>query len=176
MTLDEYMKTAEGIIAIGASSGFIFIGTREQYEDEIDKAYKKAVSNARETLKDSEAKLEALRRGGFDDINVSITIPDTTDISELTEYFAEWRFNADKLKRQSELLKAYTDKFESAAKSKARAERIISSKPYRERQIKENYRAMRKGQTNIIIEGNESGRFWSWDDAEEVRHGRGKNT
>ena len=172
MLLDEFMQTAEGIIAIGASSGFIFIGTREQYEEEIDKAYKKAVTGAKETLKDAEARLEALKRGGFNDIEICRSIPETTDVTELSETFAEWRFSADKLEKYAKLLKAFTERYESAAKSKARAERILSSKPYREREIKEKYKAIRKGQTNIIIEGDENGRFWSLDEAEEARHGR----
>ena len=176
MLLDDFMQDAEGIIAIGAASGFIFIGTREQYEAEIDRAYHKAVISAKDTLKDAEARLEALKRSGFDDINASIAIPDTTDAIELTESFAEWRFTADKLEKQAKLLKAFTDRYESAAKSKARSERILSSKPYREREIKEKYKAIRKGQTNIIIDGDENGRFWSLDEAEEARNGRKENS
>lgn len=173
MTLDEYMKDKKGIVAIGAASGFFFIGTKEEYEESIDKIHAKAISSAKEVLNDANARLIALKAGGFDPVEVSIYIPETTDIEILRGVFAGWRADADKLEKGAKLLRKYTKKYENAAKSKARAERIISSIPYRERQIKETYPSILEDKTNVIIDGDESGRYW---DMEEANNDRAKNT
>lgn len=36
MTLDEYMKTAEGIVQIGCNVGYFFFGDRDEYFEQID--------------------------------------------------------------------------------------------------------------------------------------------
>lgn len=36
MTLDEYMKTANGLVQIGSGVGYFFFGTKEEYEEQID--------------------------------------------------------------------------------------------------------------------------------------------
>lgn len=173
MTLDEYMKNKEGVVAIGAASGYFFIGTREEYEESIDKIHAKAVASAKEVLYDANARLRALRAGGFEPVEVSIYIPETTDVEIMRGVFAGWLAEADKLERGARLLRKYTEKYESAIKSKARAERIISSIPYRERQIKETYPSITEDKTNVIVEGDESARFW---DKEEFDNDRTKNT
>lgn len=177
MKLDEFVKAQkdDAILAIGASSGFIFVGTKAQYEDEIDKSYKRARANARDLLSDAENRLRALRLGGFDGIDLAISIPE--DNAELPEAFRDWRLSADRLSAQAQLLRNYTDKFEAALKSKERAEYTLNKCSYREREVKESYRAIRRGQINVIIEGVEGGRFWTLEENEEVRgNGAKKDT
>ena len=173
MTLDEYMKDKEGVVAIGAASGYFFIGTREEYEESIDKIQKKAISQAKEVLHDANSRLEALKAGGFDPVSVSIYIPETTDPEIMRGVLAGWKADADKLERNARCLYKFIDKYENAIKSKARAEGIINAIPYRERQIKETYPSITEDKTNVIVEGDESARFW---DKEEFDNDRAKNT
>lgn len=169
MKLDEFVKLQDDktIIAIGASSGFVFIGTKAQYEDEIDKAYKRAQTNARDLLRDAENRIEALRRDGFDDVNAHINIPESDE--ELPEAFKQMRATADNLIRKAQLLRSYVDKFDSAVRSRKRAQFTLSAPAYRDREVKESYRAIRQGQINVIIEGVECGRYWTLEANEEDR-------
>lgn len=64
MTLDEYMKTAEGIVQIGAKVGFFFFGDMNDYEkmiDDISDTYyrknKQSVKNAKWNLNSINARL-----------------------------------------------------------------------------------------------------------------------
>ena len=169
MTLDEYMKNAEGYVGIAAASGYLFIGTKEQYEEEIDVLHKKAVSLAREALCDANKKIKALQDGGFNSVEVFIYVPKTTDPEILKGSFASWRMAADELAQKAKLLRGFTEKYESAVRSKERAERIIQSLPYRERRIKETYKSITEDKMCVIIEGDEGGRFWDMSEAERSR-------
>lgn len=175
MTLDEFMANAKGNVAVGAASGYFFIGNKEQYEHEIDKLHKKAVSLAKEVLNDANKRIEALQAGGFKPVDVFIYVPQTTDPEILKGSFASWRMAADELIQKAKLLKNYTDKYENAVKSKARAEGIINSIPYRERRVKESYKSLTEDKTIVIIEGNESGRFWDMSEAERSRDDNSKD-
>ena len=175
MTLDEFMANAKGNVAVGAASGYFFIGNKEQYEDEIDKLHKRAVSLAKETLNDANKRIEALQAGGFNPVDVFIYVPQTTDPEILKGSFASWRMAADELIQKAKLLKNYTDKYESAVKSKTRAEGIINSMPYRDRRVKESYKSITEDKTIVIIEGDESGRFWDMSEAERSRDDNSKD-
>ena len=175
MTLDEYMQTAEGNVAIGAASGYFFIGTKEQYDKDIDKLHKRAVSLAREALCDANKKIKALQDGGFNSVEVFIYVPKTTDPEILKGSFASWKMAADELTQKAKLLRGFTEKYESVVRSKERAERIINSLPYRERRIKEKYKSITEDKMIVIIEGDECGRFWDMSEAERSRDDKSKD-
>lgn len=173
MTLDEYMQGASGVVAIGAASGYFFVGSKAEYEQTIDALHRKAISQAKEVLNDANERLRALKSGGFAPVEVSIYIPETTDVEIMRGVFAGWRADIEKLERSAKLLRKYTEKYENAVKSKARAERIIESTPYREREVKEITTSLLEDKMIVIVDGDECGRFW---DMEEARNDRAKNT
>lgn len=175
MTLDEYMQTTEGNVAIGAASGYFFIGTKEQYDKDIDKLHKMAVSLAKEALCDANKRIEALQSGVFNSVEVFVYVPKTTDPEILKGSFASWKMAADELTQKAKLLRGFTEKYESAVRSKERAERIINSLPYRERRIKEKYESITEDKMIVIIEGDECGRLCDMSEAERSRDDTSEN-
>lgn len=176
MTLDEFMSNHDGIAAIGASTGYFFVGNKEQYEREIDGLYKVARFNAHKMLADANCRLEALRAGGFKTIEETpVYIPQTDDLDILKGVIKGWRIDADRLEQQAKTLKSFADKFEEQARRKAKAEEIINSKPYRERDIIDMYPSITEKKMCVIIEGKESGSFWDLSEAERRRHDTRKN-
>lgn len=171
MTLDEYMKEQTGITAIGASTGYFFIGDKEQYEQEIDQLYRQARFTAHKVLVDSTARLEALRAGGFDTIEeTAVYIPQTDDIDIVKGVIKGWRLDADRLKQRIDALRSFADKFEEAIRRKSKAEEILASKPYREREVIDIYRSITEKKMCVIIDGKETGALWDLVEAERRRN------
>lgn len=169
MTLDEYMSHASGIVAVGASSAYLFVGTRDQYESEIDKIYARIQSYAREQKRDAEHTLDALRRSGMTPLEITPYIPETDDLTELKGIFAAYQLDAERAERYAKALRTYATRYESYAKQKARAERMIKAEPFRVREVKDTYVSLTENKTCVIIEGEETGRYWDHAEAERSR-------
>ena len=171
LTLDAYMHLLkpDWIVAIGAASSYIFIGNKEQYEAEIDKIYEKMQRNARYSLQEANNILYALKRDGIKPVNVEVFIPDSDDAITVKNALGSWRIDAGRIMRFGKNLLTFADKYESAIKQKMRAESILMAPPFRERTVKEQHRSLTEKKIIVIIEGDEHGTLWSYDEAERRR-------
>lgn len=139
-------RPADEIISIGSHDGYFFIGTAAEYEECIDEI--------------SAALKEHMNRTGLKN----------------AKYF-ERGFAAAKQKADNgnmptpEAIKLLAEAMSSTLKNAAYAARF---KPVREREIVGSYAGIYKGTWKIIVEGDESGKYWSRDEylADKERKGR----
>ena len=179
MTIDEYMHAQKPnqVVAIGAGTGFIFIGTVKEYEEKIDKEYKKHVDYAKDLLRRGQNMLEACERDGVPDIEVTIYDGDYEDPLSMVETANNWLHESAKIKDYARLLNAYATKVGTAAKQQLRAEAMLKAIPYRLRDVKETYPSVTEDKIIAIVEGDESGRYWDYKEVkrEDKNHGTKKD-
>lgn len=164
MTVDEFMKKQkpDQVVALGAGSGYVFIGTPVDYEEKIDREYKKRLSYAREVYNRNQNMLEALGRDGVPIIDVTIFEGRYDDPLSMIEASASWFVEAEKIKHYAKLLKVHADKVNTSAKAILRAQKLLSAPPYRTRQIVETYPSITEDKIIAIFEGDESGKYWDY--------------
>lgn len=140
-------RPADEIISIGSHDGYFFVGTAAEYEECIDEI--------------SEALKERMNRTGQRNL----------------KYF-ERGFDAAMQKAAEgnmpapESIKLLSEAMSSAIKNSAYIARF---KPVREREIVGSYKGIYEGNWKIIVEGDESGKFWDRGEylAEKARKEQG---
>lgn len=140
-TLDEAVREMDDneIIHIGSASGFVYIGTKQQYDQMIDSIsdryhnfFKDAKKRYTRKIKKYSEKLKALDE-------------------ESETYEKEYRMITECVQRYKRYLKqvcGVIDRF----------------KPMRERMVKEIYKRISKDGIVITIQGDETGKYWSKDE------------
>lgn len=139
-------EQAEGtIISVGSHDGFFFVGTAAEYEEVID-----GISG------------ELLNR---------MQLNAQKNLDYFQSRFATLQAKAaEGISPTPETIKELTTLMSSALKNTAMAARFI---PVREREIVGSYKGIREGTWKIIIEGDESGKYW---DREEYLADKARRT
>ena len=180
MTVDEFMKKQkpDQVVALGAGSGFIFIGTPSEYEEKIDREYKKRQSYARELLNKSKNMLQACGRDGVPVIDVTIFEGRYDDPLSMVEASKEWIHEAAKIKNYARLLSSFADKVNRAAKAQIRAQELLNADGYRGREVIDTYPSIAEDKIIAIMAGDESGKYWDYAEVlreEDKKHGTEKD-
>ena len=179
MTVDEFMRSQkpDQVVALGAGSGYVFIGTPADYELKIDREYKKRLSYAKEVYNRNKNMLDALGRGGVPMIEVTIFEGRYDDPLSMVEASAEWFKEAEKIRHYAKLLKVHADKVNTSAKAILRAQKLLKAPPYRTREVIETYPSISEDKIIAIFEGDESGKYWDYREVlKEAKHGTEKDT
>ena len=147
-TLDEAVKKMDDdeIIHIGSASGFVYIGTKQQYEQMIDsisdrchKFFKDAKKRYTRKIKNYSEKLKSIDK-------------------ESETYEKESRMITECIQRYKRYLKQVCGVLERF-------------KPMRERSVKEIYKRISKDGIVITMEGDETGKYWSKDEWDRDQNG-----
>lgn len=149
ITIQEAMKAIKdgAIIHIGSSSGFFFIGNKEEYEALIDLLSEKALDDFKLSLKNKKTYLEYLQ-WQFENLIRKI---DDCEPSELHE-----------LKQKLELINIKMiehTRYETSFK-----ECIKRFKPFRERKVLDIYPRIQCDGIVVIVEGDEKQRYWWYEE------------
>lgn len=139
-TLDEAVKEMNDdvIIHIGSKSGFVFIGTKQEYGQMIDrisdqyhKSFTEAKNRYTRKIKKYSDKLRCLEKSEY--------------------YEKELRMITESLRKYKMYLKQICNV-------------LNRFKPMRERMVKEIYKRISKDGIVITIQGDEAGKYWDKDE------------
>lgn len=143
------------LVYIGSKSAFFYIGHPQEFIEESDnisvlwlKKYEKSKNNAYKALITHEAQKPPVGVDGFKQIyNVSKRRKENVPVSYET-LLDQWN------KRHKSLQNTYASTCTALEKFK----------PFMERVVKEQYRRIDNTGTVIILRGNESGAFWTYNE------------
>lgn len=148
-TLDEAVQEMgdDVILHIGSESGFVFVGTKKQYEQMIDrisdhyhKFFMEAKNRYTRKIKKYSDKLRELEKSEY--------------------YEKELRMITESLRTYKRYLKQICNV-------------LNRFKPMRERAAKEVYKRISKDGIVILIEGDETGKYWNKQEWEKDHSGGG---
>lgn len=146
LSLQKAVDALEGnpVIHIGSKTGFFFIGTKEEYEANIDFVQQDLQATRMEHLSEYLRQLD-LYKG-------KIIHPDGDPGTE--KY---WQLLSDRAKRLSWIAQ-YIQKLENY---------LNTFVAIRKREVVEQYDRIQKDGVVIIVEGKENGEYWSYDEYKE---------
>lgn len=160
MTLRELFNKVDDstVLYIGSNSGFFFIGTKEEYYNDIPKIEKyyydlflTRFNNARNRFVDT-------MKGFKSFMIVCPPIPDEKMIASLSLNFDEY------LKRVNHEVKIQTNKVKNANETMLQAKHIFGSfhAPFLDREVVSVYKKKSAGEDGyaVVIKGDEAGRYW----------------
>ena len=149
--LDKLVKEIESdneVLHIGSGTGFIFIGTRKEYDQQIDGVSKRYYDFYRSIPPAREKSI----------LNTAI---------EIAKLKRDHRYKSELIKKVNKITALYNSKI-------AAEDYIKIFKPLRNRKVLEAYPRIQKDGVCIIVEGMEQGKYWDkseWD----KDHGGGCN-
>ena len=152
-TLDEFMATvsADQIVHIGCSSGFVFIGNRKTYKKDIDRISDGFRDEYVDRLTATAARLAR---------NCSMPLL-RRDNEECTQYSDRIIEIAKQIRRDAVALPDLRD--------------IVKTfKPMRDRLVASSYDRLEGDGIVVIIDGCEGGQFWFADEYEAAKKGAKK--
>jgi hypothetical protein len=146
MTLQEYMNNLEDdkIVAIGSKSQYFFIGTKEEFEEDIDKIDKILADDRQRYLQDALVTIENIKKLQYE------------------EGMGTYDF-AEKLIHSGRALKSALTRKENLKKA------IRDYKPIRDREVIDEYESITENVTRVIVPGYEQGTFWFRDEYKNMR-------
>lgn len=140
MILDEFMKSVDEnqVFAIGSKSQYFFIGTKEEYERDIDTIAELHYENMKARKKLSENNIAKCQAG--------LTWDGTQDLMEYSKELIHLGNSLQKSLRTLAMLDEALDNYV----------------PIRERKLKDKYKSCQPDcRTNyVVVEGGEQGSFW----------------
>lgn len=141
--LRQKISSGDTILSVGSKSGYMFIGSRQDYDHEIDTVSAEVKAALEDRLKVIETGIQNLQAA----LKAGCTCKGSISPDRARSRLAEL-----------------------AEKQQTLAETIADFKPLRERKVLDLYSRLNPGDgICIIVEGNETGDLWCKEESDTVR-------